>query len=163
MIGLVWAQAENGVIGAGGAIPWRIPEDAKHFRGVTVGHPVVMGRRTWDSLPDRFRPLPGRTNIVVTRDRSWAADGAVPAASVDAAVREGVPAGGDLWVIGGGEIYRAALPLADVLEVTEVAGEYDGDAYAPAIDPAVFTVAARTEWLASSAGPRYRFVTYRAR
>ncbi len=161
MIGLVWAQARGGVIGAGGAIPWRIPEDMRRFREVTVGSPVVMGRRTWDSLPARFRPLPGRTNIVVTRDRAWHADGAYVAGGIDEALRHASASGGEVWVIGGGEVYRAAICRADVLEVTEVDGDYSGDAFGPPIDPAVFAVAQETPWLESAAGPRYRFVTYR--
>ena len=113
MIGLIWAQARGGVIGDGGGIPWHIPEDMKFFRETTAGGTVLMGRRTWDSLPPRFRPLPGRTNIVVTRDRSWRADGAV--VQHDLALPEG-----DVWVMGGGEIYAAVIDSADVIAVTEV-------------------------------------------
>ncbi|WP_378145134.1 dihydrofolate reductase [Cnuibacter sp. UC19_7] len=158
MIGLVWAQSRDGVIGADGGIPWRIPEDMAHFREVTGTSVVVMGRRTWDSLPPRFRPLPGRENVVVTRDRTWGAEGARVAHSVDEALSGHV---GDVWVIGGGEIYREALPSADVLEVTEVDASVEGDTVAPAIGPEWAPEAG--EWHESSSGIRYRFVTYRRR
>lgn len=123
MITLVVAVAGNGVIGKDGAIPWRLPEDMKRFKALTLGHTVVMGRKTWDSLPPKFRPLPGRRNLVVTRDADWQADGA-ERATLDAAL-----AGGDVFVIGGAEIYRAALPLAGRIELTEVQGDFEGDAH----------------------------------
>lgn len=153
MIGLIWAQARGGVIGADGGIPWHIPEDMKFFRETTAGATVLMGRRTWDSLPPRFRPLPGRTNIVVTRDRAWWADGAV--VQHDLTVPDG-----DVWVIGGGEIYAAALPLADLLAVTEVDAAIEGDTTAPSI-PAGFALAEDAVWRESSSGLRYRHLTYR--
>lgn len=153
MIGLIWAQARGGVIGADGGIPWHIPEDMKFFRETTAGATVLMGRRTWDSLPPRFRPLPGRTNIVVTRDRAWRADGAV--VQHDLAVPDG-----DVWVIGGGEIYDAALPLADLLAVTEVDATVEGDTTAPSI-PDTFTLEEDEAWRESSSGLRYRHLTYR--
>ncbi|ADG78379.1 Dihydrofolate reductase OS=Tsukamurella paurometabola (strain ATCC 8368 / DSM / CCUG 35730 /CIP 100753 / JCM 10117 / KCTC 9821 / NBRC 16120 / NCIMB 702349/ NCTC 13040) OX=521096 GN=Tpau_1761 PE=3 SV=1 [Tsukamurella paurometabola] len=153
MIGLIWAQARSGVIGDGGGIPWHIPEDMKFFRETTAGATVVMGRKTWDSLPARFRPLPGRTNIVVTRDRDWSADGAV-------VHHELVLPEGDVWVIGGGEIYAAALPSADLLAVTEVDADIPGDTYAPSI-PDGFTATEDTGWRESTSGLRYRHLTYR--
>ncbi|MCS3780170.1 dihydrofolate reductase [Tsukamurella ocularis] len=153
MIGLIWAQARGGVIGADGGIPWHIPEDMKYFRETTAGATVLMGRRTWDSLPPRFRPLPGRTNIVVTRDRAWRADGAV--VQHDLAVPDG-----DVWVIGGGEIYDAALPLADLLAVTEVDATVEGDTTAPSI-PEDFVLEEDAAWRESSSGLRYRHLTYR--
>ena len=117
MITLVLAIADNGVIGNAGAIPWRLPDDMRRFKALTLGHTVVMGRKTWDSLPAKNRPLPGRRNLVVTRDADWHAQGAERVA-LDAAL-----AGGDAFVIGGAEIYRAALPHADRIELTEVHGE----------------------------------------
>ncbi|NMD56178.1 MULTISPECIES: dihydrofolate reductase [Tsukamurella] len=153
MIGLIWAQARGGVIGADGGIPWHIPEDMKFFRETTAGATVLMGRRTWDSLPPRFRPLPGRTNIVVTRDRSWRADGAVVQHDLT------LPAG-DLWVMGGGEIYAAALPHADLLVVTEVDADIDGDTRAPSI-PEGFIADEDAAWRESTSGLRYRHLTYR--
>ena len=125
MITLVLAMAENGVIGRHGTIPWRIPEDMKRFKALTIGKPVVMGRKTWDSLPRK--PLPERRNIVVTRQAGWQAEGAVSAVSLDDALNKA--GGAEVMVIGGGEIYRAALPRADCIELTEVHGSFDGDAH----------------------------------
>ena len=153
MIGLIWAQAANGVIGRGNAIPWHIPEDMTHFREVTHGATVVMGRRTWESLPARFRPLPGRRNVVLTRDEGWTADGAEVVHDLAAALT------GDCWVIGGADVYAAALPRADVLEVTELQDPYDGDVRAPAIDPS-WRVDADSGWQQSSAGPTFRWLRY---
>lgn len=126
MITLVLAMAENGVIGDKGTIPWRIADDMKRFKALTLGKPVVMGRKTWDSLPRK--PLPDRTNIVVTRQPDWSADGAVTAASLEDALGKAGDAA-DVMVIGGGEIYRAALTRADRIELTEVHGAFDGDAH----------------------------------
>ncbi|WP_030562956.1 dihydrofolate reductase [Streptomyces aureocirculatus] len=176
-VGLIWAQTLDGVIGADNAIPWRLPEDMAHFKATTLGHPVVMGRKTWDSLPPRFRPLSGRRNIVVTRNPQWAAEGAERAGSVAAAldlaaepwragataVSTAAPSGPAVpaaaWVIGGGEIYRAALEYATTLSVTEVDSAVDGDTYAPKPD-ATWRVAEDTGWLSSTSGLRYRIRTY---
>lgn len=157
-LGLVWAQAHGGVIGGGGAIPWHVPEDMAHFREVTAGSAVIMGRRTWDSLPERFRPLPGRRNIVVTRRHDWHADGAESAGSLPAAL---ALAGGDGWVIGGGQLYAQAVDSADILEVTHVDLDTDGDTHAPPLDR-WRGVRAHPEhgWHTSRTGIRYRFVTY---
>ena len=122
MITLVLAVAENGVIGSHGAIPWRISDDLKRFKQLTLGKPVVMGRKTWDSLPKK--PLPGRTNIVVTRRHDWTAEGAVVVHSLD----DILAGSSDVSVIGGGEIYREALPHADRIELTEVHRDFAGDA-----------------------------------
>jgi dihydrofolate reductase len=119
-ITLVLAVAENGVIGKDGAIPWHISDDLKRFKALTLGKRVVMGRKTWDSLPRK--PLPGRANVVVTRDADWRSEGAMAAPSLDDALA------GDAMVIGGAEIYRAALPLATKIELTEVHRAFDGDA-----------------------------------
>ncbi|AYJ48667.1 dihydrofolate reductase [Rhodococcus sp. P1Y] len=156
-VGLIWAQARGGVIGDGNSIPWHVPEDTAHFKSITQGHPVVMGRRTWDSLPERFRPLPGRRNIVVTRDCDWSADGAESAGSVDDALNR--VDDGTVWVMGGGEIYRAALPFASELQVTELDIDADGDTTAPTI-PDGWTATAG-EWQTSRKdGVRYRFLKY---
>ena len=125
MITLVLAMAENGVIGNKGTIPWRIADDMKRFKALTLGKPVIMGRKTWDSLPRK--PLVDRLNIVVTRQADWSADGAVTASSLDDALGKTGNAA-DVMVIGGGEIYRDALPHADRIELTEVHGAFDGDA-----------------------------------
>ncbi|MEU9608479.1 dihydrofolate reductase [Streptomyces sp. NPDC048057] len=159
-VGLIWAQTPDGVIGADQTIPWRLPEDMAHFKAVTLGHPVVMGRRTWDSLPPRFRPLPGRRNIVVTRDPQWASDGAERAGSLtealELAARPSEPADAAVWVIGGGEIYRAALDYATTISVTEVDTAVNGgDTYAPTLDP-TWQVAEDGGWRVSTSGLRYR-------
>jgi dihydrofolate reductase len=125
MITLVLAMAKNGVIGKDGAIPWRIADDMKRFKALTMGKPVVMGRKTWDSLPRK--PLPDRINIVVTRQTGWNAEGTVTASSLEDALAKANDAA-DVMVIGGGEIYREALPRADRIELTQVHRAFDGDA-----------------------------------
>ncbi|WP_433659476.1 dihydrofolate reductase [Nocardia sp. CA-128927] len=159
-IGLIWAQTADGVIGFENTIPWRVPEDMANFKAVTMGHPVVMGRRTWDSLPPRFRPLSGRRNIVVTRQADWAAEGAERAGSVDEALALSGP--DTVWIAGGGEIYRAAMDFATDLLVTEVDTAVAGDAYAPAVGRE--WAADDTEpWHESSSGLRYRIRRYTRR
>ena len=134
-LGLIWAEAYRGVIGAGGVMPWHVPEDMAHFKAVTLGSPVVMGRKTWDSLPERFRPLPGRPNIVVTRNEEWAAEGATRAGSIDEALALAAASEPEwVWGIGGGELYARLIDRADRLEVTELDLDIPGDAYAPSID-----------------------------
>mgnify|MGYP002657715424 FL=1 len=133
-IHLIYARAANGVIGLNNSMPWHLPEDLAHFKQLTSGNPVIMGRKTWDSLPERFRPLPGRTNIVVTRNTDWSADGVVRASSLEEALRIGAQHGNTVWVMGGAQIYAQALPLADVVEMTIIHQDYAGDAYAPALD-----------------------------
>jgi dihydrofolate reductase len=161
-LALVWAQARGGVIGHDGAIPWRVPEDQARFRRLTRGHPVVMGRATWDSLPERFRPLPDRENVVLTRSAGWTAPGATVVHDVDDARR--VLGRRDGWVIGGSQVYAAFLADADVVEVTEVDVDVPGDAFAPPLDPAVWRTADAdpgTGWHTSTTGVRYRYLTYR--
>ena len=155
MTSLIWAQSLSGIIGRAGGIPWRLPEDMAHFKELTLGHPVVMGRLTWDSLPARFRPLPGRRNLVLTRDPQFCADGAEVITSLDDAPLT------DAWVIGGAQVYALALPLAARCEVTEVdvdLGRADGDALAPALDDS--WVGSAGDWQISTSGLRYRFVSY---
>lgn len=130
---MVWAQAHGGVIGDGHSMPWHIPEDLAYFKQATAGRPVVMGRATWDSLPERFRPLPGRRNIVCTRDPGWSAEGAERAASVDEAL---TAAGPDVAVMGGGQIYAAAVAVADQCLVTEIDAHAHGSVVAPVLDEA---------------------------
>jgi dihydrofolate reductase len=156
-VNLIYARAANGVIGRANAIPWRLPEDMAHFKQITTGHPVIMGRKTWDSLPPKFRPLPGRTNIVVTRQADWHEDGALRAADLEHALRLAGDVD-DVWVIGGAQIYAQALPLAQRVEVTVIEQDIEGDAYAPLLGP---------EWRAdsdeahvSAQGLPYRFVRY---
>lgn len=132
---LVAAVAANGVIGLDGDIPWSIPEDLKHFRAVTKGNTVVMGRRTFESIG---HPLPYRTNVVVTRDSSWSYDGVFAEPSVEAAIDRAQEFEGDIMIIGGAQVYAAALPLADVQILTEVHLEPEGDTHYPEFD--------RSEW-----------------
>ncbi len=156
---LVAAVARNGVIGRAGELPWRIPEDMRRFRELTIGHPVVMGRKTWDSLPDRFRPLPGRRNVVVTRNASWLGEGAERAGSLEDALRL-VGDAERVFVIGGRQLYDAALPLADELLLTEIDLAVEGDTFFPAWDADAFEEAAREEHV-SADGTRLAYVTYR--
>ena len=164
-IGMIWAQARGGVIGAGGTMPWHLPEDLKHFKRTTSGSPVVMGRRTWESFPPRFRPLPGRTNIVITRDDSLDLPGAVRARSLpealELAATEAGPTG-RTWVIGGGSIYADAIEVAEQLVVTEIDLQVDGDTLAPRIpgDFAVTSVDPVEGWHEAANGLCYRFLTY---
>ena len=154
-VGLIWAQSTSGVIGRDGAIPWHLPEDLARFKTLTMGHTVVMGRRTWDSLPERFRPLPGRRNVVLTRNRDFAAPGADVVGSIDDAIDE------QTWVIGGSEIYHLALSAATRCEVTEVEIDLrlqDGDALAPVLDES--WIGTSGYWHDSSSGLRYRFHSY---
>ncbi|MGY1692934.1 dihydrofolate reductase [Geodermatophilus sp. SYSU D01105] len=158
-VALIWAQAAGGVIGADGALPWHLPEDLRLFRTLTTGSMVVMGRRTWESLPDRFRPLPGRTNVVLTTDPSWSAEGARRAGSVEEVLADG----GDLWVIGGGRVYAAFLPHADRLVVTEVDTQVHGDTWAPVPGPGWRRVSREPAegWSTSTTGLRYAVSEYR--
>ncbi|MGC7095157.1 dihydrofolate reductase [Amycolatopsis lurida] len=151
MIGLIWAQSSTGVIGRDGKLPWHLPEDLKHFRALTAGSAVLMGRRTWESLPPRFRPLPGRRNLVLSRTPQQDVETFPDLASALAAVT------GDVWVIGGAAVYRAALPVADRVEVTEIQEHFDGDTYAPAVGRAPDSAGA---WQESATGLHYRFLTW---
>ncbi len=157
-VGLIWAQARGGVIGKDGVMPWHLPEDLAHFKRVTLNHPVIMGRKTWDSIPPRFRPLPGRRNIVVTRQTNLNQTGLEPAPNLREALQfcENSP---QVWIIGGAQIYAQALPLADELVVTEIDADIPGDAFAPAIGADWQEVA--REPFNSSTGLRGAFVTWR--
>jgi dihydrofolate reductase len=154
---LVLAKADNGVIGASGAIPWRVADDMKRFKALTMGKPIVMGRKTWDSFPKK--PLPGRTNIVITRDPSWSAAGARVVHSFDEALalaeREHPS---EIAIVGGAEVYNAALPLAARIELTEVHTDARGDTSLPPFDMNVWRESARTEH-ATPDGLRYSYVT----
>lgn len=155
MIGMIWAQSGGRVIGNAGAMPWQLPEDARHFRDVTTGHTVLMGRKTWDSLPERFRPLPGRANVVITTQPTWEAAGAQVAHSLP----DALAAHPQCWIIGGAALYEAGLAAADRLEVTEIDHVFDGDTYAPVIGPQ-FLLVATGPWSVSAHGLRYRFLSY---
>jgi dihydrofolate reductase len=157
-VSLVAAVARGGVIGRDGAVPWHLSEDMARFRELTTGHAVVMGRRTWDSLPERFRPLPGRRNVVVTRNPDWQAEGAERVGSLDEALRR-LEDEERVFVIGGAEIYAAALPFADELLLTEIDLDVEGDTFFPAFDLDAYTEASR-EGHVSDDGTRFAFATY---
>ena len=154
---LIFARAANGVIGINGKLPWHLPEDMAHFKRSTLGAPVIMGRKTWDSLPPKFRPLPGRLNIVVTRQVNWQAKGALRADSLAQAMAL-CPPQGDAWVIGGAALYRQALPLASTALVTEINADYEGDAFAPQFGPE-WSETERARQV-STTGLSFSFVTY---
>jgi dihydrofolate reductase len=155
-VGLIWAQSPSGVIGRAGGIPWRLPEDQARFKKLTLGHTVVMGRLTWESLPSKVRPLPGRENVVLTRQADYVAEGATVVGSLDEALTAN-----QTWVIGGEQIYGLALPIATRCEVTEVEVDLprdDEDALAPVLDETWIGV--EGDWMVSSSGLRYRFSSF---
>ena len=156
-VGLIWAQSTSGVIGRAGSIPWQLPEDLARFKEVTMSHTVVMGRRTWQSLPALVRPLPGRRNIVLSRQNGFVANGATVVGSLEEALTDP-----QTWVIGGEQVYVLAMPKATRCEVTEVEIELprdDGDSLAPVLDET--WLGTTGEWLTSRSGLRYRFYSYR--
>jgi dihydrofolate reductase len=155
-LNLIFAQARRGVIGLNNSLPWHLPEDLAHFKATTLGQPVIMGRKTWASLPPKFRPLPGRTNIVVTRQTDWQAAGAHLAHSMAQAVAL-CEAETEVWVIGGAEVYAQAMPLAERAVITEIDADFDGDAFAPTFD-ASWHETARTSHTAAN-GLAYSLVT----
>jgi dihydrofolate reductase len=155
-VGLIWAQSPSGVIGRAGGIPWHLPEDQARFKELTLGHTVVMGRLTWESLPARVRPLPGRRNVVVTSQAGYMADGAELVRTLDSVFTDE-----ETWVVGGEQIYAMAMPVATRCEVTEVEIDLpreDGDAVAPVLDETWIGTAG--DWLTSRSGLRYRFHSY---
>lgn len=171
LLGMIWAQAQRGALGKGGTMAWHVPEDMAAFKAATMGCPVVMGRRTWESLPPAFRPLPGRESIVITRNRLFWADGATILTTLDDALTEArhraatmAPDNPIAWVIGGAQIYWAAKPFADFLMVTDI----DLDVpEADAFSPGPHNVAepgedfspwpAPGDWQVAKDGTRYRF------
>jgi dihydrofolate reductase len=158
-LSLVASVARNGAIGRGNELVWDEPLDKQHFKRTTMGCPVVMGRKTWDSLPARFRPLPGRRNIVVTRQRGWRADGAEAASSLDSALAlaAGAPR---VCLIGGAQLFEQAMPLADELVLTEIDADFEGDVFFPPRDRNAFYEVQR-ESHTSASGTAFAFVTYR--
>ncbi|MHA6719848.1 dihydrofolate reductase [Sphingomonas sp. RS6] len=157
MISFHLARADNGVIGRDGQLPWRLPADLKRFKAQTVGRPMVMGRKTFDSFP---APLPGRRHIVLTRDQQWRADGAEVVHDPDAAL---ALAGPNVAIIGGAEIFALFLDRADRIELTEVHLALPGDAAVPAFDPAVWRETVREDHAAEGERPAYSFVTLERR
>jgi len=164
-IHMIYACAADGVIGHAGRIPWHVPEDLAHFKRLTWGAAVLMGRKTWDSLPARQKPLPGRCNIILSRQSALpfapAADDpdtrVQHARTLEHALALGRAHGGDLWIIGGAQLYAAALPLADAIHITEIEGEYAGDTYAPVLDKRQWSEAARCRHI-SRTGLAYSLV-----
>ena len=163
-IGLIYAQAHDRVIGMAGQMPWHLPEDLAHFKRTTIAHPVLMGRKTWDSLPERFRPLPGRRNLVVTRQADWQAPGAEVVHSLGEALERCADAP-EVWVIGGGELYALALPHAHEVWVTDIDLAVAGDTRAPDLQAWQASRTVRTttgDWQTSQASRpealRHRFV-----
>ena len=160
-INLIYARARNGVIGRNNTMPWHLPEDMAHFKRHTAGCPVVMGRKTWDSLPAKFRPLPGRTNLVVTRQPHWSADGALRAPSLEHALSACAalqPLPADVWVIGGAELYTLALGHAHRSVVTEIGQDFEGDTFAPQLGRNWVEIERQAQ--VSSNGLVFAWVTY---
>ena len=155
---LIFAKARNGVIGKDNTLPWHLPEDLAHFKRTTMGCPVIMGRKTWDSLPPRFRPLPGRVNVVVTRQTVWSKIGTQPSYSLVEALSF-CEQFEHVWVIGGAQLYAQAMPYADTAVVTEIDADFEGDAFAPTLGPQ-WQEASR-ESHTSVNGLPFSFVTYR--
>ena len=156
-INMIFARSANGVIGNNNALPWHLPEDLAHFKKLTLGCPVIMGRKTWESLPPRFRPLPGRTNVVITRQADWHAAGAQSAGSLTDALAI-CKAASDVWIIGGAQIYAQAEPFASRIEVTQIDKYFEGDALAPTLG---------SQWQqslkedhVSSTGLKFSFISY---
>jgi len=158
-VSLIVAMDRNRVIGHQGKVPWRLPADLKRFRALTMGHHILMGRKTWESIS---RPLPGRTNVVVTRNRAYSAAGATVAPSLHAAL-ELARDDPETFVIGGGEIYREALPLADRVYVTQVQAEYPGDTFFPELAPSEWRAATREQHAAHDGQPAWEFAVYERR
>lgn len=156
---LIYAQAHNRVIGYQGSMPWHLPEDLAHFKRTTMGHPVIMGRKTWDSLPAAFRPLAGRRNIVITRQTQWSAQGAETAHSLQQAL-EACDSHEQVWLIGGAQLYAQAIDLAQRIVVTEIDVHVQGDAFAPELSSTMWQAVEIGQWQQSSKGLAYRFITY---
>jgi dihydrofolate reductase len=156
-VNLIYARSANGVIGNNSTLPWHLPEDMAHFKRMTTGWPVIMGRKTWDSLPPRFRPLPGRSNVVVTRQVQWVAPGALVATSLPEALTL-CETSEQVWVIGGAQIYQQAEPFAQRIEATVIAQNFEGDAFAPKLG--MRWIEAAREDHVSSNGLQFSFITY---
>lgn len=157
---LIAALARNGVIGQNNALPWHLPEDLKHFKALTLGHPIIMGRKTWDSLG---RPLPGRENIVISRNPDFAAPGAIVVTTLEAALDHAAARGSkDIFIIGGSEIFALAMPAAHRLELTEIDLDAAGDTHFPELDRGVWQESARLNQT-SAEGWNYAFVSYERR
>lgn len=156
----IWAQGRGGVIGYQGRLPWHLPPDLAHFKAQTLGCPVIMGRKTWDSLPPRFRPLPNRLNLVVTRQTNWQHPGAQALVSLEQGLRVCREQGATTaWVIGGAQLFAQALPLITEAVVTEIDADFVGDAYAPPLGPQWREYSRQAHHTPEGLG--YSFVRYR--
>ncbi len=151
---IIVATDQQGGIGTKNTLPWKLPEDLAHFKRITTGHPIIMGRKTFDSIG---RPLPNRRNIVITHNSQWSHEGVEAATSIEAAIA--LLEGREGFVIGGAQIYRQALALTDRLIITEIGGTYDCDAFFPPIDRADWAETAREDHVSAASGLRYAFVT----
>ncbi|MBP3042760.1 dihydrofolate reductase [Arthrobacter jiangjiafuii] len=168
LVGMIWAQTVDGVIGRDGGMPWHLPEDLAHFKNTTAGHPVIMGRRTWESFPAAYRPLPGRTNIVVSSSDTLAAElepaGAVVVPSLEQALDTArrSPGAEQVWIVGGAQLYEAAAPLADAAVVTVIGTSIAGDTYAPRLGPEwTFAAVSPAEgWHTAANGTEYRIALW---
>jgi dihydrofolate reductase len=158
---MIYARARNGVIGKQGQLPWHLPEDLAHFKRTTLGQAVVMGRVTWESLPEKFRPLPGRTNVVVSKQTSFEATGAQVVSSLEAAMAL-FPTNEVVWLIGGAQLYSQALPLVSQIVVTEIDADFEGDAFAPSLSTNDWTETERSSHV-SAQGLAYHLVTLQKR
>lgn len=159
MINVIVAKASNNVIGAKNDLIWHLPNDLKHFKNLTSGHPIIMGRKTFESLG---RPLPNRTNIVVTRDKDWQAENIEKEFSLEKAIESAKKINDDIYIIGGGNIYKQAMEFADVLYITEVHHEFEGDTYFPEIDEEIWEEVARENFMKDEKHPyAYSYVTYK--
>ena len=158
---MIYARARNGVIGKQGQLPWHLPEDLAHFKRTTLGQAVVMGRVTWESLPEKFRPLPGRTNVVVSRETSFEATGAQVVSSLEAAMAL-FPTNEVVWLIGGAQLYSQALPLVSQIVITEIDADFEGDAFAPSLSTNDWTETERSSHV-SAQGLAYHLVTLQKR
>ena len=158
---MIYARARNGVIGKQGQLPWHLPEDLAHFKRTTLGQAVVMGRVTWESLPEKFRPLPGRTNVVVSRQTSFEANGAQVVSSLEAAMAL-FPTNEVVWLIGGAQLYAQALPLVSQIVITEIDADFEGDAFAPSLSTNDWTETERSSHV-SAQGLAYHLVTLQKR
>jgi dihydrofolate reductase len=157
MLTLVVAYARNGVIGRDGGLPWSLPGDMKHFREVTGGGTVLMGRKTYMSIPEKFRPLPGRRNVVLS-----ASGASAPGAEVFSGLESALVAAPDAFVIGGGTVYDELLPLADAVWATEIDADVEGDTYFPSLDPEAWVAVSASEPVTEN-DFTYRFVRYERR
>jgi dihydrofolate reductase len=158
---LIYARSRNNVIGVNGDLPWHLPEDLAHFKRTTLVQPVIMGRITWQSIPEKFRPLPGRTNVVVSRQSDFSATGAQVVGSLQAALNL-FPPNEAVWLIGGAQLYAQAMPLAQQLVITEIDADYEGDAFAPVLNAAEWTEIHRRSHT-SALGLGYSLVTLQRR